>query len=96
MEKARKVAGCGKSSYLLIRLAAAYTSHRMQLPDEAIDQFRTIYREEFGEDISWDEAADIGTRLVALIKLLRQSPPKRPPSADPPPLTSQRPQSRIE
>jgi hypothetical protein len=60
----------------------------MRLPDEAIDQFCAIYREEFDEEISRDAAAEIGTRLVNLIKLLRQPAPKRAGSDDPPALTN--------
>jgi hypothetical protein len=60
----------------------------MRLPDEAIDQFCTIYREEFGEEISRDEAAEIGTRLVNLIKLLRQPVPTRVGPDDSLPLTT--------
>lgn len=63
----------------------------MRLPDEAIDQFCTIYREEFGEEISRNEAAEIGTRLVNLIKLLRQPPPGRADPADPATLTTPHP-----
>lgn len=64
----------------------------MRLPDEAIDQFCAIYREEFGEEISRDEATEIGTRLVNLIKLLRQPPPRRAGPAEPPALTTPHPQ----
>jgi len=48
------------------------------LPPEAIKQFQEIYKEEFGEEISEDEARTIGKRLINLIKLLRQRPPQKP------------------
>ena len=47
------------------------TSH--PLSREALDEFKAIYREEFQEDVSDDEAREIGLRLLNLLKLLLQS-----------------------
>ncbi len=41
-----------------------------------LDELRAIYREELGQEITRDEAAEVGSRLVGLIKLLRRPPPK--------------------
>ena len=42
----------------------------MRFTDDALDEFRTIYRDEFGEDITRDEAQEMGTRVVELLRLL--------------------------
>ncbi len=42
----------------------------MQLSDTALDELQALYREEFGEDLSPDAAAEIGTRLLDLYALL--------------------------
>jgi hypothetical protein len=53
---------------------------------EAIDEFKSVYKEEFGEDLSDDEAREMGLRLLNFLKFLLEptpSPsPDRPPSAD--------------
>ena len=40
------------------------------LSRKAIDEFMAIYQEEFGEEISDDEAQEMGLRLLKLLKLL--------------------------
>ena len=49
----------------------------MQFSDKAIDELRRIYREEFQQEITPDQAAEIGTRLLDLVKLLRRPMPER-------------------
>jgi hypothetical protein len=39
----------------------------------AIDEFKAIYQEEFGEEISDEEAQEMGLRLLRLLKLLLAS-----------------------
>lgn len=48
----------------------------MRFNEQALDELRAIYREEFHTEISRDEAAEIGTRLVSLLRLLLQPLPK--------------------
>jgi hypothetical protein len=56
----------------------------MQFSDKAIDELRRIYREEFQQEITPDQAAEIGTRLLDLVKLLRRPMPEwGDPRADP-------------
>ena len=42
----------------------------MQLTQEAIDEFKAIYKKEFGEDISDAEALEMGTRLLRVFHIL--------------------------
>ncbi len=42
----------------------------MQLNREALEELRVIYREEFHQDISLDEAAEIGSRLLDLMNVI--------------------------
>ncbi len=42
----------------------------MRLSEKAIDELMAIYKEEFGADIHRDEAAEMGDRLLRLIRLL--------------------------
>lgn len=44
----------------------------MQLSKEAIEEFKQIYKEEFGEEISDQETQEQGSRLIALFKTLWQ------------------------
>lgn len=58
----------------------------MRFSDDALDEFRAIYRDEFGEEIARDEAQEMGTRLVELLRLLLRPLPSDaawPPSAEP-------------
>ena len=48
-----------------------------QLSKEAIEEFRAIYREEFGKELSDDEVDEMGMRVLRLFHLLEQ-PEKEP------------------
>lgn len=55
----------------------------MQLSPQAIQDFRRIYRAEYGVDISDDEAREMGTRIVRLFMVILKdsdSPPDSPPA----------------
>lgn len=59
----------------------------MQFSDDALDKLRAIYRDELAVEITRDEAAEIGTRVVGLLRLLlRPLPQER--REDPDGLTS--------
>ena len=60
-------------------------SKGMKLTPEALDEFRRIYEDEFGEEITRDQAQEMGTRLVDLLRLLLRPLPKAngaPPKPD--------------
>ena len=42
----------------------------MKVTDEALQEYRRLWRKEFGEDITLEEARDITTRLLALYEAL--------------------------
>lgn len=44
------------------------------LSPKAIAEFRSLYREEFGEDISDEEAGEAGLNLLAVLKQILESP----------------------
>ncbi len=44
-----------------------------QLSREAIDEFRAIYQEEFGETLSDDEVREIATRLLRFFGIFEQA-----------------------
>ena len=46
--------------------------------DEELEEFRRIYREEFGEELSRKEAFETALRAVQLFELLQQKPPSQP------------------
>ena len=48
----------------------------MQISDEALSEFMTIYKEECGEEIDRTEATEMAHRLVALYTLLAKRLPK--------------------
>lgn len=48
----------------------------MRFTDDALDEFRAIYRDEFGEEITRDQAQEMGARLVDLLRLLLRPLPK--------------------
>ena len=48
----------------------------MRLSDEAIDELREIYHDEFHEDLSRDQAVEIGSRLLDLVRLLSRPLPQ--------------------
>ena len=46
-----------------------------QLSRQAIDEFKAIYKEEFGQDLSDDEAQEIALRLLRFFGILGQPLP---------------------
>lgn len=42
----------------------------MHISDEKIEEYRKIYKEQFGEEISKEEAREQGINLVNLMKLI--------------------------
>jgi len=46
----------------------------MPLNQSDIDELKQIYREEFGQDLSDDEAWEMGTRLLRLFYILSTPP----------------------
>lgn len=46
----------------------------MKLTDEEIERFQTLYKARYNEEISKEEAIEISTRLLNLIKALYLSP----------------------
>jgi len=48
----------------------------MGLSKEAIEEFKTIYREEFKEEISDAEAQELGESLISLFKIIYRPIPK--------------------
>lgn len=46
----------------------------MQFTDDELDELRAIYREDFGGEITREEAYDLGLRLVTLFDLFSRNP----------------------
>ncbi len=44
------------------------------LSQEAIDELKAIHKEEFGEDLTDDEAREMGNRLLRVFSLLASTP----------------------
>jgi hypothetical protein len=44
----------------------------MQLSIELISEFKSLYKEEFGEDISKEMACEQGTSLIRLVQLITE------------------------
>lgn len=42
----------------------------MSLTREQVEKFQKIYKERFGEEISYDEALESGTKLVNLMRII--------------------------
>lgn len=42
----------------------------MSLTREQVEKFQKIYKERFGEEISYDEALKSGTKLVNLMRII--------------------------
>ena len=42
----------------------------MQLTQEDLEEFKAIYRQEYGIDISDAEALEMGTRLLRVVKVI--------------------------
>jgi hypothetical protein len=57
-----------------------------QLSREAINEFKAVYKEEFGRVLSDDEAREMALRLLNFLKFLLKPTPSpssaRPPAAD--------------
>jgi hypothetical protein len=51
-----------------------------QLSGQAAKEFKAIYREQFGQDLSDDQAQEMGLRLLNLFKILLL--PDRPAGAE--------------
>ncbi len=47
----------------------------MQIDDDALSEFLTLYNEEFGEDISRKEASEMAHRLLMLYDVLAKKLP---------------------
>ena len=45
----------------------------MKLSQKAVNEFKAIYQEEFGDEISDDAAQEMGVALLKLLKLLLAS-----------------------
>ena len=58
----------------------------MQLSDKALDELRAIFRQKLEQEITRDEASEIGTRLIRLVRLLLRPLPGDARPADPPDL----------
>ncbi len=48
----------------------------MRLSKEAINEFKAIYSEEFGEEISGAEAQEMGEKLLSLFRVIYRPIPK--------------------
>ncbi|MBU3922995.1 hypothetical protein KJ684_02035 [Patescibacteria group bacterium] len=48
----------------------------MKLSKEAIDEYKDIYKKEFGEEISDEEAKEQGTKLLSLFKIIYRPIPE--------------------
>ena len=48
----------------------------MGLSKEAIDEFKAIYKKEFGKDLSDKEALEMATNLINLFKVIYRPIPK--------------------
>jgi hypothetical protein len=49
----------------------------MKVPDAAIDEFKQLYEQEFGEEISYPEAAAMASNVLLLYRLLSRALPDR-------------------
>ncbi len=47
------------------------------LNKQAIEEYQKIYKEEFGEEISEDEAIEQGERLIQLFKVIYKPIPEK-------------------
>ena len=50
----------------------------MRFSNDALDEFCAIYRDEFGEEITRDDAQEMGARVVELLRLLLRPLPRDP------------------
>ncbi|MFC1622456.1 hypothetical protein ACFL1Y_00460 [Patescibacteria group bacterium] len=44
----------------------------MQIPDDKLEEFRELYKKNFGKEISKAEALDSATKLLTLMKIIYQ------------------------
>ncbi len=54
--------------------------NRQQLSQKAIDEFKAIYHQEFGESLSDDEVHEIALRLLRFFGILLDGEKRKPPS----------------
>ena len=50
------------------------TASSAKLSSRALEEFRAIYKEEFGEDLTIEEAREMALRVLYAVELLLQSP----------------------
>ena len=55
----------------------------MQLSQEALDEFKEIYKKEFGKEISDADAREMGSRVLRIFKLLHEDLIERAYNNDP-------------
>ena len=55
----------------------------MRISDEALKEYIQICKQDFGEELTMDEAREIGTRLVELYLVLCRPLPKQEPTSPP-------------
>jgi len=48
----------------------------MEIPQKDLDEFKAIYKKDYGEDLSDDEAQVIAGRLISLLRIICQPVPK--------------------
>jgi hypothetical protein len=60
----------------------------MQISDEDLEEFRRIYKEEFGEEISLAEAQTMGNRLIELFRIIMRPLPGEEGFQETPPRTA--------
>ena len=54
----------------------AHTGRHMALSDASLDEFIAIYAEEYGEQLSREEARIVAMRLLTFVRLISNDPPK--------------------
>lgn len=73
-----------------IRRMDHITGHRVSL--DRLEEFRRIYKESYGQEITTAQASEMTHRLLTLYRLLRQPLPveraQRPPGQEPPAQTA--------
>lgn len=47
----------------------------MEIPQKDLDEFKAIYRKEFGENLSDRDAQDIAGRLISILRIICQPIP---------------------
>ncbi len=56
----------------------------MEIDKESLEEFKKIYKEEFGEELTDAEAREMAQRVLRLYELLAGIPPEGGESAEPP------------